>query len=274
MRYLVLFLALGLLMPQEIEYPPEAQPTPSEEMAFKALGFDVVEDVPIEFTVGDVITVDHLVVLASGVSPTVCQEGVNRINQTAANSGVATARANLVSCYPTTYISSGSGQTDLNRLRTFNDGFMDDALIQRELTFADTVTLVGKSTNVCGYAWLNSSVSNAFSYVADICMSNSSFEHEWGHNVGMAHDLPNAGTLAYPYGAGWCFGNGFKDVLTYPSPCGGNRAAFYSNPDIIYQGRPTGTATANNARVLRERIAVLANFRNSITSFPPTNHGR
>lgn len=273
MRYLVLILALGILiLPQQIEYPPELPPIPSEEMILQAIGV-MAPDEPIEHIEGDVVTADILVALASGVAISNCQH-VNRINTTAANSGVATAQVRLVKCLVINYVSSGSASLDLSRSRTMGDGFLDEIHTERDLNGADTVILIGKSGDSCGVAYLTSGPTTAFAYVMDGCISNSSLEHEWGHNVGMNHDLPNAQNPNYPYHYGWCFGNGFKDVMTYPDPCGGSRSAFYSNPDIIYNGRATGTATANNARVLRERIAVIANFRNSVTSFPPTNHGR
>lgn len=272
MRYLVLILALGILIPQE-NYPPELPPIPSEEMILQAIGV-MAPDEPIEYIEGDVVYADILVALASGVDPGICQRGINRINITASNSGVATAQVRLVKCLSTTYVSSGSASLDLSRSRTIGDGFLDEIHTERDLNGADTVIQIGKSGDSCGIAYLTSGPTTAFAYVMDGCESNSSIEHEWGHNVGMNHDLPNAQNPNYPYHYGWCFGNGFKDVMTYPDPCGGSRSAFYSNPDIIYNGRATGTATANNARVLRERIAVIANFRNSVTSFPPTNHLR
>lgn len=260
MKFLSFIIVLVILIPQESIYPPESQPIPSEESFLQAIGI-MAPDEPIEYIEGDVITVDILVVLASGVSTGVCQRGINRINITASNSGVATAQVRLAKCLPTIYNSSGSASTDLYRVRTIGDGFLDEVHIERDLNFADTVILIGKSGDSCGIAYLNSGPTSAFAYVMDGCESNSSIEHEWGHNVGMAHDAPNTSYIPYGYGAGWCFGNGFKDVLTYPSPCGGSRAPYYSNPDILMNGTPTGTATANNARVLRERIAVIAGFR-------------
>ena len=271
MRFIALI--LSLLIVQDVQYPPELPPIPSPESLFRALGFPVVEDEPIDFIQGDVVTVDIMVMLASGALAGNCQAGINRINTTAINSGVATAQTRLVKCLPTTYVSSGSVQTDLTRMVIPGDGFLDNLPAERDASYADTTVLLTKSCDACGVGYLMSGVGSALAVVCESCISNSSFEHEWGHNVGMQHDLPNAsGTTGYNYG--WCFGNGFKDVLTYPSPCGGTRAPFYSNPDIIYQGKPTGTATANNARVLRERIAVLAGFRVPPSISPTTNHLR
>jgi hypothetical protein len=268
---LVLLLVLLLAAPVWAQdYPPELPPLQTPETIFRALGFPVMDDAPLPgVTEGDVVTIDVLVVLASGVATSHCQSGITRINQTAVNSGAATVQVRLVGCLPTTYVSSGSASTDLSRFTGTADGFLDEVHAERNRVGADTNVLVGKSGDACGVAYLNSSAGSAFAYVNDGCLSNSSFEHEWGHNVGMAHDLPNAGFCPFGYGCGWCFGNGRKDVLTYPSPCGGSRAPYYSNPDILNNGTPTGTATANNARVLRERAAVLANFRPTVNPRQP-----
>jgi len=264
-------LLLALLVIQSSEYPPESQPIPAPEMILRALGWPIPEDEPIEHVEGDVVTVDILVVRAANVNID-CGWGISRINTTASNSGVATVQTRLVGCLQTTYVSSNDASTDLNRLASNGDGFLDEVHPERDRIGADTVVLIGKSCNSCGIAYLMAGPTSAFAYVCDNCMSNSSFEHEWGHNCGMHHDLPNAGSCPNGYGCGWCFGNGFKDVLTYPSPCGGNRKAYYSNPDILDNGTPTGTATANNARILRERAPVLANFRIGMNS--TTNHLR
>jgi len=269
---LLLLLVLLLASPGWAqEYPPELPPLTTPETFLRALGWPIAEDVPLPGVVeGDVVTIDVQVVLASGVATSNCQTGIDRINQTAANSGAATVRVRLVNCLLTAYISSGSASTDLSKFSFPQGTALDIVHAERDRVGADMNVLVGKSGDACGVAWLTASASSAFAYVMDGCLNNSSFEHEWGHNVGMAHDLPNAGSCPFGYGCGWCFGNGRKDVLTYPSPCGGSRAPYYSNPDVLDSGTPTGTATANNARVLRERAAVLANFRPTVNPRKPS----
>ena len=44
----------------------------------------------------------------------------------------------------------------------------------------------------------------------------------------------------------------------------GNEVQYYSNPDVRYNGTPTGTATDNNARVLRETMAQVENYREAL----------
>lgn len=37
-------------------------------------------------------------------------------------------------------------------------------------------------------------------------------------------------------------------------PCGTVQANYFSNPDVMYLDKPTGTATENNARVIMENM--------------------
>jgi hypothetical protein len=241
------------------------------ERILAAMGLLVLPDEP----VSDVLTIDILCVTASGVSTALCQQGIARTSTTITNSGQGQVTVRLVGVLPTTYVSpDGRSGEDLWRLTHPMDGFMDAAHTERDRLGADTVILIGKSSDSCGIAYLTATAASAFAYVFDGCLSNSSFEHEWGHNIGMAHDAPNAGTgCTFGYGCGHCFGNGRKDVLTYPSPCGGTRAPFYSNPDVLDAGTPTGTATANNARVLRERAGTVAAFRPTMVIPAPRSVG-
>jgi hypothetical protein len=266
-----LLLLLLLAAPVQAQYPPESQPLMPPERVLSALGLLLLPDEPL--IVADAATIDILCVTATSVSSSLCQQGVNRITTTINNSGQGQVTVRLVGILPVVYGGLNAGE-DLWRLTHPADGFMDAAHTERDRLGADTVLLIGNSSDSCGVAYLNSTASSAFAYVFKNCISNSSFEHEWGHNVGMAHDLPNASAPAFPYGVGWCFGNGRKDVLTYPSPCGGNRAPFYSNPDVFDGVTPTGTATANNARVLRERAGTIAAFRPTVIMPVPRSTGK
>ncbi|CAM9379155.1 unnamed protein product, partial [Hapterophycus canaliculatus] len=87
-----------------------------------------------------------------------------------------------------------------------------------------------------------------------------------GHNLGCLHDTANNGLTPandYSHGMRYCTGAGtrFHTIMAYY--CGYNAPTGYtgdyvpalnhfSNPDVSYLGVPTGTATANNARTVRE----------------------
>jgi hypothetical protein len=112
--------------------------------------------------------------------------------------------------------------------------------------------------------------SSAFSVTHYSCaVGNLTFAHELGHNMGCAHDRDNAGSALYSYSYGhrWVGTNGttYRSVMAY-SP--GTRVARFSNPDVLYQGTPTGVPpgqsnSAHNAQSINLAAYTIANFRNS-----------
>ena len=90
--------------------------------------------------------------------------------------------------------------TDLGRLQTTNDGFMDEVHALRNLYGADLVSLWGNypSAGGCGQSYVMlteaaSFESQAFTVVDRNCAaSNYSFAHELGHNMGLLHDTADA----------------------------------------------------------------------------------
>lgn len=74
---------------------------------------------------------------------------VAEANQAYINSKMAT-RLNLVGVYQTNYIESGDMLTDLTRLRTTNDGFMDEIHGVRNFYGADLVSLIEAEGGACG----------------------------------------------------------------------------------------------------------------------------
>jgi len=59
----------------------------------------------------------------------------------------------------------------------------------------------------------------------------------------------------------------FRTLMAYNCPDGGcQRVLRFSNPGQSRQGIPYGTASADNARFIRERLNIYANFRQSVPS--------
>ncbi len=92
-------------------------------------------------------------------------------------------------------------------------------------------------------------------------LSNKSFPHEFGHNMGAGHDVAQGGTSGYAHG----FLNTTKKWRTIMAyPCSGvsggcPRIDHFSSPLIMYNGDPTGTeASEDNARRMRERMVAVA----------------
>merc|ERR1712080_393000 len=65
----------------------------------------------------------------------------------------------------------------------------------------------------------------------------------------------------YSYGLGKHIeGTGSRTNMAYYAPGYGTKINWYSNPDVMYKGVPTGTENENNARVLREHRFAFADI--------------
>jgi hypothetical protein len=164
----------------------------------------------------------------------------------------------------------------------------------REATGADLVSLVrpfrAPQQASCGLAWLlggggfaidNSDAPFGYSVTSDgsdldensgfnVFCSDQTLSHELAHNMGQAHNLEDSndsGTHSYSYGYREASSVGFYTImarrLDNSSQFGINH---FSNPDVTYAatGRPTGTATADNARSLDLSMPLVAQFRAAV----------
>jgi len=140
---------------------------------------------------------------------------------------------------------------------------------------ADVVTLIGQGyagAGACGIGYLMSSVStsfasNAFNVVDQSCAAGYlSYAHEVGHNEGLQHDPANAGsTPSAPYAYGYQDPSGaFRTVMSYG---GATRIPYFSSPNVLYNGLPTGVANAqDNARALSNNVSTVAAFKGSTST--------
>jgi len=176
----------------------------------------------------------------------------------------------------------------LDDLTGTTDGQMDNVHALRNTYGADLVSLMIENGDYCGIAWIGPSAAHGFSVVNRGCaISNSTFAHELGHNMGAMHDPyqvsiggePN-GPFNYGYGYVSLAGR-FRTVMAYDSQCNASgfsctRIPYMSNPNITYAGLPIGTQqsdpthTSNVARVLNETSATVANFRAAVSPLAPT----
>lgn len=163
---------------------------------------------------------------------------------------------------------------DLIRLRTPNDGFMDDSLTVRDETRADVVIyLFGSApaedgSQYCGQASQNGSTADtAFAMVAYECIVNFTFAHEIGHLQSARHEIANDPSMTpYPFAHAYRFtagGNTWHTIVgTQPNPPTSQRLNLWSNPDIRYEGVPIGDAeTADNHRVLEVTKEAISGYR-------------
>lgn len=188
------------------------------------------------------------------------------------------------------YEGSGDAILDLTRLATLTyettdpkyAGYMDEIHQWRDTYQADFVQLVVRTGDYGGYGYIPSLGVNdekAFSWIAIPYVSTWLMAHEIGHNLGFAHSRNQESSPSgssggiFEYSTGWRWtgddGNGYVSVMTYGE--GDDRVPHFSNPDVLYQGVPTGSYTgefapADNARTLRELQGFFSNYRGSSTA--------
>jgi hypothetical protein len=172
------------------------------------------------------------------------QSAVQSANQAYVNSQVGIT-LNLVGLQQTSLTESGSGmQATLSNV-------INNSEIQtlRNNLGANMVVLIDQDSDWCGYSNLQINTLNgvtttkANAVVYSSCLSNQSLAHELGHLQGLDHDRADAtGYHFYPYAFGYrlCSTIGFKDIMSYPCSPDVPRILQFSNPNLYYNGYPTG----------------------------------
>ena len=155
---------------------------------------------------------------------------------------------------------------------------LDEVQPLRETHGADIVSL-WTGMDYGGWSYRMYNVSNDFedlafnvcgaSYTRNVFKLNWLFSHECGHLFGCDHD-PNwaAGNdlpFPYSYGNRWTGNKGvqYRSIMSYAP---GAITYQFSNPNVVYKGAPTGTATANNALTINNTKATVAGFRASVST--------
>ena len=264
----------------ESQFPPEGQPIPME-----AAHSQKAQDSGITATDDgsrfDVMVVYTPAARAAAGGTTAMQALVNlavaETNTAYSRSGII-PRLRLVHQEEVSYTESGDFSTDLNRLTNPSDGFMDNVHALRNTYGADLVSLIIEGTSLCGLGWLMTTESNsfqslAFSVVARICATgNFSLGHEMGHNMGLQHDRADTpANGVFPFSHGYVdTPHGFRDIMGVAASCGGcMRIQNFSNPNVLFNGFPTGVAqpspqSADAATSLNATAFTVANWRSEV----------
>ena len=206
-------------------------------------------------------------------------QAIDTTNLTYGNSSV-NPRVRLVHHEAVSY-TEVTFSASLASLAGTSDGDMDGIHALRNTHNADMVSLLISNSSSCGVAYqmttLSSGFANwAFSVVDDGCaVGNLSFPHELGHNLGSQHAVGDSGNAqgagVFNYSNGWRWTGDTlgvqRSVMAY-SP--GTRIAYFSNPDVIVDGQPTGRALgladeAHNALSINNAAATAANWRDGPT---------
>ena len=250
--------------------PVELSPTRSEASASTIAGGSIID------VLGIYTTAARIAAGGAAAMHATIAEGVAEAN-TAYTNSLVSQRVRLVNTTEVSYVESGDAQTDLSRLRSPADGYLDAVQGIRDQYGADLVVLVTETLgNECGRAYEMtipgaSFATSAFAVVKRTCITGQfSLAHEIGHNMGAGHDRSTGCSGAYPFACGYQDpSNRFRTIMAYDCPVSCPRVLYFSNPNVTYLGLPTGVAdalpnAADNARTLNNTAAIVANFRPSI----------
>ena len=213
------------------------------------------------------------------------QQSVLDTNQAYANSQI-NLTLRLVHAELINYTESGNIVTDLSRLEGTSDGFMDSVHALRDTYGADLVSLFTNIVIAPGNADTTglantlldvnapSNDTQAFSVVgaAFAGAPDYTLAHETGHNLGAQHDREHAvgSTPVFPYSYGYRFtGNDsvvYHDIMSYAP---GTTIPYFSNPNVLYQGVPTGVPIgqplqADLASTFAQTAPIVANYRPTV----------
>jgi len=154
------------------------------------------------------------------------------------------------------YTEAGDLGDDLDRLQAPNDGFLDEVHALRDQYGADHVALMRRDGDgsLAGKASVLERDAGlpdfAFSVFSDVDgLSNFVFAHELGHNLGLAHAFDEDGEDGIRnFARGWRFNSTTASYRTIMATTTGfTRIPFYSNPNVTFDGEPTGNASAGDA---------------------------
>ena len=219
---------------------------------------------------------------------------VAETNMAYMNSG-ANQRINLVAAEEVVgYRETNNLATDIGRLRSTSDGYMDEIHDIRDEVAADIVLLLAAGLSGRAYQLSvpsTSSESSAFGVVN--AYSAPTFAHELGHIMGLRHDRYQvcgsncAGFPGFPYAFGYVNQEAlepgapdsafWRTIMAYPNQCGGcSQILRFSNPDQIYPdpgGDPLGKAglepapgadgPSDTVRMLNRTRGYVANYRSA-----------
>lgn len=198
---------------------------------------------------------------------TLSQQAIDATNTSYLNSKIR-QRVRMIHTQEYLYTETTSGSTDLSNLRS-NAGIQT----LRDTHKADLVAMIGEIQGACGVGYLMGSnqtsgnPNNAFTVTARSCaVGNLSFAHELGHNMGSQHNPENGSGPTYPYGFGHYVNGSYRTVMSYVDPCpnGCTRRPYFSNPEVVFNGFPTGIDNArDNARSINNTADPIANYRYS-----------
>jgi hypothetical protein len=218
------------------------------------------------------ITVDVMLLISKKVAETYIKNpadlavlSIEQANQTFRNSGLGNITLRLVHTQVVDYDETGADLFDHLFRMVDGVGVFKEMKTLRNEKKADIVGLVLDSPTGCGQSTrVGAEADEAFFVVHHACAAITySIAHEIGHIFGTRHDrVMDANDSPFAFAHGYINGTKWRDMMSYQEGCGGcPRIPFWSNPRVLYQGEPTGTAAADNARLILEQAERVSKFR-------------
>ena len=193
------------------------------------------------------------------------------------NSRVHT-RLRLAGCREVAYQESGDSAVDLARLASDGDGFLDGTKALRDEAKADLVCLVVESCEDRGFSGSpGPSASRPFSVIKREQLSWSfHFPLVLSFNFGCQLERGVAESPgAFEYSYGYSFVSADQVPRSTADGFTGIRVPWFSNPEILYNGVPTGVPAgqanaADNSRTINQTAPLVSAFRApSPVTIPP-----
>jgi hypothetical protein len=207
--------------------------------------------------------------------------GISEANFALDNSAVS-MRFRLVHKEEIDYQESGDTGVDLGRLRR-GGNTLDRAHVLRDSYCADVVSLIVDDSPSRTYMMGRNSLPpfDFAPYAVSVIQFSSFvgglyFAHMVGHNLGSEEDRENATDLpAFDRSYGYRIPDRWRSVMAQSAGCSScPRMPFFSNPDLTFEGIPTGVQGgdpngADNALTFELTKEIAANWRVSCVSHDP-----
>lgn len=215
-----------------------------------AMCADALQDYPCDYN-------KHFRTIESRIDLAIAQA-----NQAYEKSGIST-RLRCVKKMLVNYDEREEWTTILGEM--YSNQFPQKFYTNRNKFGADIVHMVMKKSDFCGYGYTGVGKHDAYSVSNYKCSTGMyTLVHEVAHNMGCEHNLENASPFPlsqYSFGYQDSRKN-FRSIMAYnckSASC--KRVQMFSTPDLKYEGRVIGSATANNALQIQQYTKQMSRFR-------------